>query len=180
MKGEKTAVLAEDGSGMLTSPSSGLFLLQDVRRPFFCFCGQPHQSQGLVTGDLFFHPSLLPSGSMRRRVPFLGGELPTPWDPHLLCTVFCLSWRRASPMAARSPRSVVTSHQLGLSKDSDLFLRERKEEGRDTYKQGESGKERRKQVRNTEADRPRQMLAWEAGDLSVFGSSFYLDLYYFP
>lgn len=80
---------------------------------------------------------------------------------------------------SQESRSVVTSHQLGLSKDSDLFLRERKEEGRDTYKQGESEKERRKQVRNTEADRSRQMLAWEAGDLSVFGNSFYLDLYYF-
>lgn len=34
-------------------------------------------------------------------------------------------------------------------------------------------------MRNTEADRPRQMLAWEAGDLSVFGNSFSLDLYHF-
>lgn len=52
-------------------------------------------------------------------------------------------------MAARSPWSIVTSHQLGLSKDSDLSLRERKEEGRDTHKQGESEKEK-ETVRNME------------------------------
>lgn len=178
MKGEKTRLLSwlKMARGLLTSPSSGFFLLQDVRRPFFCFCGQPHQSQGLVTRG--WSPSLLPSGSMRRRVPFLEGELPSPWDPDLLCTVFCLSWRRAFPVAARSPWSVVTSHQLGLSKDSDLFLRERKVEGRDTYKQGESEKEKETSEkhggRQTQTD-----VGLGGGRFECFGNSFSLDLYYF-
>lgn len=53
----------------------------------------------------------------------------------------------------------VTSHQLGLSEGSDLFLRERKEEGRDTHKQGESEKEKEASEKRGGADRPRQMSA---------------------
>ena len=180
MKGEKTRLLSwlKMARALLTTPLLGFSSCRMSGGPS-CFCGQPHQSQGLVTGGWLFHPSLLCSDSLRGRGPFLGGELPAPWDPHLLCTVFCLSWRRASPVAARSPWSVVTSHQLGLSEDSDLFLRERKEEGRDTHKQGESEKEKEASEKHGGADRPRQMSAWEAGGLSVFGNSFSLDLYYF-
>lgn len=78
---------------------------------------------------------------------------------------------------------MVTSHELGLSKDSLTFfflLRERKEEGRETHKQAES-EERETGERHGETDRLRHTLAWEAGDLGlgVLGNSFSLDLFYF-
>lgn len=60
---------------------------------------------------------------------------------------------------------MVSSHELDSSKDSLIFF-ERGKEGEIHSKQTETEKGE-KQVRDmeTETDRPRQTLAWEAGDL---------------